>query len=103
MAKQYLQRTWVSSKLASGKSNIHGDGVFTKEKIMQGEKLMEFGGDLISKKQVLSGNYRSRSIWIVSPDKYLALPNTDTEESLDEYLNHSCDANSWLIYHITLI
>ena len=27
---------------------------------------------------------------------YLALRNTDTEESLDEYLNHSCDANTWL-------
>jgi|SRR3989344_2391582 len=103
MAKQYLQRTRVSSRLASGKSDIHGDGVFAKEKIMHGEKLMEFGGDLISKKQASSGNYRSRSVWIVSPNHYLALPNTDTEESLDEHLNHSCDANAWLIDEVTLI
>lgn len=103
MAKQYLQRTWVNSKLVSGKSDIHGDGVFAKEKIAEGEKLMEFGGDLISKEQVLSGNYRSRSVWIISSGCYLALPNTDTEESLDEYLNHSCDANAWLSDEVTLI
>ena len=102
MAKQYLQRTWASVKLVSGKSSIHGDGVFAKEKIMHGERLMEFGGDLISKKQASSGNYRSRSVWIVSPDRYLALPNTDTKESLDEHLNHSCDANAWLSDEVTL-
>ena len=102
MAKKYLQRTWVSAKLVSGKSSIHGNGVFTKEKIVRSEKLMEFGGDLISKEQAWSGNYRSRSVWVVAPDQYLALPNTDTEESLDEHLNHSCDANAWLSDEVTL-
>src|SRR5882724_7529958 len=103
MTKQYLQRSWVSPKLISGKSSIHGDGVFAKEKIIQGEKLMEFGGDLISKAQASSGNYRRRSVWIVSPEHYLALPNTDTQESLDEHLNHSCDASAWLSDEVTLI
>ncbi|OGZ99258.1 MAG: hypothetical protein A3D57_01535 [Candidatus Sungbacteria bacterium RIFCSPHIGHO2_02_FULL_46_12] len=103
MAKQYLQRTWVSPKLTPGKSSIHGDGVFAKKQIIRGEKLMVFGGALISKEQVLSGSYRSRSIWIVSPNHYLALPNSDTKESLDEDLNHSCDANAWLIDEVTLV
>src|SRR3989338_7851886 len=103
MAKKYLQRTWVSAKLVSGKSSIHGNGVFTKEKIVRSEKLMEFGGNLISKEQALSGNYRSRSVWVVAPDHYFALPNTDTRESLDEHLNHSCDANAWLSDEITLV
>ena len=103
MIKEYLRRTWVSQKLVSAVSRIHGDGVFAKEKITHGEKLMEFGGDLISKEQSVSGNYRSRSIWIVSPGRYLALPTTDTGESLDELLNHSCDANTWLSDEVTLI
>jgi len=103
MMKQYLQRTWVSQKLVSGKSSIHGVGVFAKEKVVQGEKLMEFGGESISRERALSGNYRSRSVWIVSPDRYLALPNSDTKESLDEHLNHSCDANAWLGDEVTLV
>ncbi|MDP3769481.1 MAG: SET domain-containing protein-lysine N-methyltransferase [Candidatus Sungbacteria bacterium] len=101
--KQYLPRTWVSPKLISKKSRIHGDGVFTKERITEGEKLMEFGGELISKEHVLSRNYRSRSVWIVYPGYYLALPNSDTQESLDEYLNHSCNANAWLADEVTLV
>lgn len=103
MNKEYLKRSWVSPKLTSGKSKIHGEGVFAKEEIGKGEKLMEFGGEKVSRDKVFSGYYRSRSIWIVGDHTYLALPITDTEESLDEHLNHSCDANSWLEDEVTLI
>ena len=51
MKKQYLSRTWVNPKLKAGKSKIHGEGVFTSEKIPEGEKVMEFGGELISKEE----------------------------------------------------
>ena len=102
MNKQYLSRTWVNSKLKVEKSKIHGEGVFTVKKISGGEKVMEFGGKLISKEEAFSGNYRSRSIWIVDTDRYLALPKSDTQESIDENLNHSCDANTWLIDEVTI-
>lgn len=103
MDREYLQRSWINPKLVSRKSDIHGEGVFTNEKISKGEKLMEFGGELVSRQEAFSGNYRSRSIWIVYPDYYLALPNSDKEISLDENLNHSCDANSWLADEVTLV
>lgn len=102
MRDSYLKRTWVNPKLRSGKSRIHGDGVIAQEKILKGEKLMEFGGDLVSKAEAFSGKYRSRSVWAVEKDKYIALPITDTEPSLDENLNHSCDANAWLNDEVTL-
>lgn len=101
--KQYLSRTWVNPKLKTGKSKIHGDGVFTSKKISKGERVMEFGGNLISKEEAFSGNYRSRSVWIVDTDRYLALPKSDTKKSLDENLNHSCDANTWLIDEIITV
>jgi len=103
MAKQYLRYTWVSPKLEPRTSSIHGEGVFAKELITKGEKLMEFGGELISREQAFSGNYRSRSVWIVDNNHYLALPKSDTHVSLDENLNHSCDANAWLEDAVTLI
>ena len=64
---------------------------------------MEFGGDLVSRKEALSDAYRSRSVWVVGDDQYLALPKTDTVDSWDEHLNHSCDANSWLGDEVTLL
>lgn len=102
MQRQYLRYTWTSPKLAAGKSGIHGDGVFAAEKIAKGERVMEFGGEIIPREQAFSGNYRSRSIWPVDNDLFLALPKSDTQISLDENLNHSCDANTWLDDEVTL-
>jgi SET domain-containing protein len=103
MSKRYLPRTWVSPKLVSGQSEIEGTGVFATETIAKGERLMEFGGEMISYQQVESGDYRIPSIWPVDQDTFIALPNSDPHTSLDEYLNHSCDANTWLSDEVTLI
>ena len=102
MKKSYLPRSWVSPKVLLGESKIQGRGVFTRENILKGEKLMEFGGEPISRRQMESGDYRIRSIWPVGRDAFIALPNSDPHISLDEYLNHSCDANAWLDDEVTL-
>lgn len=102
MDKTYLKRSWISPKLKPGKSKIHGDGVLANEEIEAGEKLMEFGGEVLSKEEAFSGKYRSRSVWAVGKDLYIALPITDLDPSLDENLNHSCDANTWLSDEVVL-
>jgi SET domain-containing protein len=91
----YLKRTWVNPKLVSAPSPIHGDGVFASAPIGAGEPVMDFGGEMVTQDRL--ANYRERSVWEVKRGLYLALPNTDTEDSLDEHLNHSCDANTWLV------
>src|SRR4051812_46443246 len=102
MPRRYLPRSWVLPKLAMGKSAIQGTGVFATEPITQGEKLMEFGGRMISREEMLSDNYRIRSIWPITRETFLAQPLTDELVTLDEYLNHSCDANAWLEDEVTL-
>jgi hypothetical protein len=101
--KTYLTRTWVSPKLVHGESRIHYDGVFASQRIAEGEKLMEFGGTPISREESEEGPWRVRSIWSIGPDTYLALPESDTAPSLDENLNHACDANAWLEGDVLLI
>jgi SET domain-containing protein len=100
--RHYLPRSWVHSGLKMGKSAIQGTGVFAAETIKKGEKLMEFGGQAISREQMLSGDYRIRSVWPVTRDVFIAQPLTDDHVTLDEYLNHSCDANCWLADEVTL-
>jgi SET domain-containing protein len=102
MNRAYLPRSAIHPRLVTGPSRIAGTGVFAREAIRKGEQVMEFGGQLISREEMLSGNYRYRSIWPVAKDRFLALPLTDEELSLDEYLNHSCDANCWLEDEVTL-
>jgi len=99
----YLPRSRISPKLVSGPSRIHGQGVVAAAPIKQGEVLMEFGGEVISPADFETDVYRMRSIWQVGEGVYLALREDDPEPSLDENLNHSCDANSWLADEVTLV
>jgi hypothetical protein len=101
--KTYLPRSWIHPNLAGGDSKIHGDGVFATGAIARGEKLMEFGGEKITRAQMERGGYRECSVWLVSDDTYLALPDSDPDSSLDENLNHSCDPNAWLTGEVTLV
>lgn len=102
MDKRYLPRTWASPKLVLGQSRIQGTGVFATERIAKGERVMEFGGDLISRQQMESDDYRTPSIWPIDQETFIALPTSDPHISLDEYLNHSCEANTWLSDEVTL-
>jgi SET domain-containing protein len=100
--KTYLPRSWISPKLVPGPSAIHGVGVIAAAPVKKGEKLMEFGGETISPADFETDVYRLRSIWQVGEGVYLALREDDPEPSLDENLNHSCAANSWLTDEVTL-
>jgi hypothetical protein len=101
--RAYLSRSWVSPKLVAGESKIHGEGVFALASVARGERLMEFGGEKISGADTTNGGYRECSVWLVTDDTYLALPESDPDPSLDENLNHSCDANAWLVDEVTLV
>lgn len=101
--RDYLSRSWINPKLFGGPSRIHGEGVFALAPIARGEKLMEFGGEKIGAAEIESGSYRECSVWLIATDTYLALPVHDPEPSLDENLNHSCDANAWLADEVTLV
>jgi SET domain-containing protein len=101
--RKYLARSWINPKLIGGPSRIHGDGVIATATIATSEKLMEFGGEAIAEKDIATGLYREQSVWRVSDDLFLALRDSDPEPSLDENLNHSCNANAWLADAVTLV
>src|SRR5689334_14465409 len=102
MRKTYLARSWIHPDLVPGRSRIHGVGVFARAPLSRGTRLMEFGGEPIGPADIDSDLYRMRSIWLVREGLYLALREDDPLPSLDENLNHSCDANGWLTDEVTL-
>jgi hypothetical protein len=103
MPRTYLPRSWVNPKLVTGQSAINGTGVFaqtTQSKRRKADGVRSAA--MLPREQALSGDYRIRSIWPVAQDMFIALPLSDDLLSLDEYLNHSCDANAWLDDEVTL-
>lgn len=101
--KSYLPRTWVDPRVIVQSSPIHGRGLFTNALIQKGEVVMIWGGVKILKKEYDERQFREQTIVPIDETYYLGLPITDTDPSIDEYLNHSCDPTTWLVDEVTVV
>lgn len=84
--------SWLTKK-AYKKKILNGFGIFAKEKIKKGERVIVFGGYVFTAKQfdTLSNKLKSFPFQIAD-DLYFGLSkNSEIEEA--DYLNHSCDPN----------
>jgi uncharacterized protein len=95
-------QSWFHPQLEIGCSRIHGHGLFCAEPIQAGEVVMVWGGRIFSREDVLSGKAKRNSISGLSAGLYLGQAIGDPDNP-DEFLNHSCDPNLWMIDEITLV
>lgn len=98
---KYNDKSWVSEKLEVRDSNIHGKGVFTKEKILKGEVVIIWGGQVVSIEDFSKGIGEKHTNVGIGENLFLVAPNAD-EKSIDDFMNHSCNANLWLENEVTL-
>ena len=99
--KKYNNNSWVSAKLKVGESSIHGLGVFTTEEISEGEIVIIWGGQVVSTEEFRQGIGQKHTNVGISENLYL-VANSAEEKSVDDYMNHSCNANLWLNDEVTL-
>jgi uncharacterized protein len=102
--KVYLPRSWVDPRLKVGASKIQGKGLLATADIYEGETVMIWGGEIIDRQEyeTIWPKYHNLSVVQLDQDHYLGLPITESE-TIDMYLNHSCDPNTWLIDEVTVI
>jgi hypothetical protein len=103
MEEKYLRHSWVDSRLKIGPSSIVGNGVIAKEDIKEGEKLMVWGGVKVAKNDFSRKEFHVQSATPLDDEYYIARPISDEEESVDDYLNHSCDPSAWLVDEVTVV
>jgi uncharacterized protein len=101
--KKYLSHTWVDPRLISGPSKINGTGIITTKCIKAGEVLIIWGGVKIPTKNLDLKKYHEQTLVLINNDFYLGLPIEDTSRCIEEYLNHSCDSNTWLTDEVTMV
>ncbi len=101
--ESYLPRTWSDERVSVKRSPIDGNGLFATHDIPEGTVLMIWGGVVVERRGIDYSRYRTETVVPISETHYLALPITDTEDSLDVYLNHSCDPTAWLVDEVTLV
>ena len=101
--KTYLKHTWADPKLVAKKSKIDGMGVFTEGDIKAGETLFIWGGEKVSMKDLDDSRYHILTLVPIDNETYLGLPIEDDYKCVEELMNHSCDANTWLNDEVTVV
>lgn len=93
--------SWIDPRLEARESPIHGRGVFTKNKITEGEIVIIWGGTLYSPEDIRAGKATEHSWAAIADGIYLGHP-IEQGNSTDDFVNHSCDPNVWMLDEITL-
>jgi uncharacterized protein len=96
------QCSWMNPKLEvrTVPSDDNALGVFTREKIHKGERLVMFGGTAINEQKVLALNQeRIKNVLQIDDDIWLSCDECDDTD----HIRHSCNPNTGFKNIITLI
>jgi hypothetical protein len=93
---------WIHPATKVHRSAISGKGIFATENICEGDVVFRCGGQLFRNNDIHDGKARLQSLTGFAEGVYIGTPS-DAPKGTDEYLNHSCDPNLWLLDEITLV
>jgi len=101
MPRRYRRESWIDPRLELDDSAIHGLGVFARESISTGEVVIVWGGVLMNEEDIRAGRAKPRTAAEIGEGIFLAGEHDDPD-SIDDYLNHSCDSHLWFEDEVTL-
>ncbi len=94
--------SWMNHKLKINTSLVNGTGVFATQKIIKNEQLAVFGGEIITKEEVLAlPNNLIPYILQIDDNLWLASGVATAEDT--DYFNHSCNPNAGINGQIMLV
>ena len=97
----YPRFSWIDPRIEIRGSDIEGLGMFARAGLRAGDVVIRWGGVLMNRAEILAGKARLQSIISVDDGRYLVDPLGPTAQP-DEYMNHSCDSNLWMLDSTTL-
>lgn len=100
MKSQPPQESWISPKVEIRDSELGGKGMFAKEKISAGEKMLVWGGEYVTENEAEKAKTAGKLVMQWDTDLFSI---EDRGEDDAYYLNHSCDPNVWMKDAHTLI
>ncbi len=99
--KVYLKQSWLDPRIEV-RTSSKGLGMFAVAPIKQGEVVSIWGGDVFTNYEKEAGVVKKYTASCIDEHHWLGSPS-DAPDLPDQYLNHSCDPNLWLIDEITLV
>jgi hypothetical protein len=95
-------QSWNDPRIEVRTSPIHGKGIFANANIQKGETVMIWGGTLFTYEEILAGKALEHSSTAVHEGIYLG-HTPEQGLSTDDYLNHTCDPNIWMVNETTWV
>jgi len=92
---------WIHPAVVIKKSAIEGNGLFATQEIKKEQTIMVWEGQLFTKTEILLGYAKPNSVTGYNGEHFLGQA-IDEPDTLDQYLNHSCDPNLWMMDEITI-
>ena len=100
--KKIQSQSWINPHVELRSSSIHGRGIFATADIRQGEKVIVWGGVFFTHEDILAGRAVEHSYTTFREGVYLG-HSLEQGNSIDDFMNHSCDPNMWIIDDTTWI
>jgi hypothetical protein len=94
--------SWTDPRLEVRSSPIHNKGLFATAPIQEGEVVIIWGGTLYTLEDIQAGKAAERSYAAIREGIFLGHP-IELGNSADDFMNHSCDPNIWMINEITWV
>ncbi len=102
MSRQpYRAESWNDPGLVLRTSPLNGRGVFATDHIRAGEVVIVWGGRMFTASDIEQGLAKRNSLAEVGDGIYLGA-GEDDPESIDDYMNHSCDPSCWMLDEVTI-
>lgn len=95
--------SWINPKLAVQHVQSSGLGIYTQDHISPGERLIVYGGTIMTETEIVSLNTTQITYALqIDTDLWLSSNILNGYEKSD-YVNHSCDPNAGFKTPITLV
>jgi len=95
--------SWMNPKLEVQRTSNGQLGIFTQDHISKGERLIVYGGTIMTESEVMSLNKEQIPYVLQIDDDLWLSSNKPNGYEKSDYLNHSCDPNAGFKSPITLI
>lgn len=101
MREDYPRHSWHDPRLERRPSPLSDFGVFAAQPLRAGEALFVFGGVLMNDADLEAGLAAEKSVINLREGVYLGHLTVEGRE-LDDYINHSCCPNAWMLDEVTV-
>lgn len=99
--KIYPTNSWIDPRLSVHSISIAGHGLFADRRIRKGEVIIRWGGVVFSRKDILSGVTNEDTACQIDDEHYIASA-PDHGQDPEDFMNHSCDPNTWMEDEVTI-